>query len=106
MSTPSPSPGVVVESEPELAGMSLSVAGTVFAIAILFVMVMVQLVSHITGCRGLSPPEAKKANAMGQKATKRFSVTGNYESSRNLEGGEFRPDSPNSPTMTSMGMEF
>jgi hypothetical protein len=74
MTTPSPSP--VLESKPRLLGMSMSAAGTVYAILLRFIFLLIQYVSHVTGCRGLSAPEANKAvEVLPKRRPIRFSTT-------------------------------
>jgi hypothetical protein len=73
-------------AESKFLGMPISTAGTVLALGLLFLLLLVQFLSHVTGCRGLSAPEVKNAKVVLPKPPKRFSTTGNYESTRDLTG--------------------
>ena len=55
--------------------MSMNIAGTLFAMVLLFILVFIQLVSHITGCRGLSAPVMKAEEGSSKKPLKRYSLT-------------------------------
>ena len=90
MATPSLSPTI---AESELLGMPVSTAGAVLALTLLFSFFLIQLLSNVTGCRGLSAPEVKNAAVAFPKPPKRFSTTGNYQSTRDLTGsGPIQPE--------------
>lgn len=111
MVTPSPSPvtDTTEGTESKLLGMPMSIAGTVFAMVVLFKLVLIQFVSHVTGCRGLSAPEVKKTKEkeMSAKPFKRFSTTSSYESTRDLFGNDLtsvdRSSQPDNPRASDTG---